>query len=45
MKIREETYQKVAQQNNNGHLANIGNEDRGLLLDLRAEVLNKCHVS
>lgn len=35
------TYQKVAQQNNNGHLANGGNKNRGLLLDLRAEVLDK----
>lgn len=34
-----ETYQQIAEQANNSDLADRGNEDGGLLLDLRAEVL------
>jgi hypothetical protein len=36
---RRKTYQQVPEQANNSYLADRGDKDRGLLLDLRAEVL------
>lgn len=38
------TYQQIPQQDDDSDLANRRNKDRGLLLDLGAEVLEK-HVS
>ena len=43
--IKNGTYQQVAQQDDNGDLANRGNVEGGLLLNFRAEVLYKHHVS
>lgn len=34
------TYQKIPEQDNDGHLSNRGDEDRGTFLDLRSEVLS-----
>lgn len=42
--VQIETYQQVAEQADNSDLADGGDEDGGLLLDLGTEVLND-HIS